>query len=1157
MYLSRVEVEGFRASAEARIVCSLPGRFAILIGANSAGKSTISESLYLAHPNTFPSVGRFPAAALGPGRRAIDVEYRYETDPTKEGPLGRALQLNGGPVGAGERVGAWSRDLYRQLGNVRYKKLVGSQDLADGIRMVYLPAARNPLDELARREARILIELMRAQQQRRDGTRNLADLRARASSLLEALTQDGIIAQIEARITSHLHALTAGVTRQTPHIRAQVVDDNYLARVLELMIATLEGRVHAQPLDVTGLGYVNLLHIAVTLAAIPDPAATMTLPPSQPATSVPDPTDPGSAQDAAEARRIIEQAHADAEMQEDSFFPPEEFHAVVVIEEPEAHLHPQLQFALVRYLRQVVRERPELQILITSHANDIISACEPDELVVLRRRGNQRLSIGLADLPLTEDHKRKVRLHLDASRSSALFAERLLLVEGVTEVAVIRQMAYLWAGRDSRKHSFVDALTIVAMGTKVGEWAPALLATRGMELCTKLAVLRDSDVEFHEVPTLPAWATKYDRDIVQFFQSHPTLEPAITAGNEGVVSTVIAKMQGLDQVPRLLTPEEVHALFRSAKRAKDGQPVIAGGPWQSRKAEFALELAGELMLAAETGNSDPQLYQEQRVTNRRSFRTTSLPCSTSCTPSHQPSQRSILRPIDCPLPMRASNLSKPAAMAATDPALSRLTDEQVLAAGTQLPRVYIKAYPGSGKTTVAAQRYGALRYARTSRSPGCGVVAVSFTRAATRELRHRIEASWGPTAVSGPHKVVTLDTLVYDLFRDLLKGGIVHWPGGRTDLDVIDSWAMHLEHFYTTAGVVVALNGDQVAAQRYRSERKYFPLLEHVIAGLQAGVCTHENVRDLLQQALVLPAARARMRERLTQTVSALIIDEIFDANGLDLAIVEIAAQAKVPVTLIGDPWQALYGFRGAQPDLVPALIRRTATIELPLTRSFRWDTPEQANLAAQLRDSRPVRLPKASAAETDVVLSRQWKPLWVEVEETVLPLAFKPSHGNTAYATATLLLNILTKAQFGLQATYLNEALITLGITDTEAIIRLEGPLSEVIADLVRDGPEAAREIWPRLVEAVKVESPRTIPTNSHPNYFGRLKHIATRATQARLVPGMTIHQAKGREWPTVGVHLIETDTERLEAGLTSETEHQRQLYVALTRARRRTVQV
>src|ERR1019366_4976766 len=63
------------------------------------------------------------------------------------------------------------------------------------------------------------------------------------------------------------------VHQQWPYVRAQVIDDAYLARVLELMLAVIEGRPNARPLEVSGLGYVNLLHIAVTLAAIPDSTA--------------------------------------------------------------------------------------------------------------------------------------------------------------------------------------------------------------------------------------------------------------------------------------------------------------------------------------------------------------------------------------------------------------------------------------------------------------------------------------------------------------------------------------------------------------------------------------------------------------------------------------------------------------------------------------------------------------------------------------------------------------------------------------------------------------------------------------------------------------------------------------------------------------------
>lgn len=49
MHLSRIAVSGFRASAEDAMVCDLPGRFSVLIGANGVGKTTLTDALYLAH----------------------------------------------------------------------------------------------------------------------------------------------------------------------------------------------------------------------------------------------------------------------------------------------------------------------------------------------------------------------------------------------------------------------------------------------------------------------------------------------------------------------------------------------------------------------------------------------------------------------------------------------------------------------------------------------------------------------------------------------------------------------------------------------------------------------------------------------------------------------------------------------------------------------------------------------------------------------------------------------------------------------------------------------------------------------------------------------------------------------------------------------------
>lgn len=608
MHLSSLSIRGFRGAGDDEpLVVSFPGRFSVLIGANGSGKTTVCDAALLAHTSVFPRGVPLSAAALGARPRSVAAVYSYEPAGLPEGPLGEMLQLQTGHHVRGGPAGEWERDLSRRLGAVRAGPPT-QVTLLEHLRFVYLPAWRNPLDELARREARVLIELLRAQQQRVDGTRNLKDLRGRATGLLEALTADGLIAQLQERISEHLGALSAGVNRQWPYVRGQVVDDTYLARVLELMLAVMEGRPNARPLEVSGLGYVNLLHIAVTLAAIPDYQAAGEDEPTRDHDSAGDDAeeeeeDEQEADDDVDAAKAaLEAAADDAEAEEDSFFPATPFHATVVIEEPEAHLHPQLQHSLARYLRRITLARPELQIILSSHAPDILTSCHPEDLVVIRRGPDgKRVARTIADLTLADRDNvmRKARLHMDATRSSALFAERLSLVEGVSDAALLREFAWAWAGTDGDRQSFVDALSIVAIGNRIGAWPVQLLATRDAELCSKLALLADSDKDPGTAPTAPAWLTDHNETVVQIFFSEPTLEPAVTPGNEVLVEAALKEMEL--QVEPGFDVAWMGALFRGRRAATSERDAVPAGAAAGRKGEFALALAEQIRAALDDG----------------------------------------------------------------------------------------------------------------------------------------------------------------------------------------------------------------------------------------------------------------------------------------------------------------------------------------------------------------------------------------------------------------------------------------------------------------------------------------------------------------------------------------------------------------------------
>src|SRR5262249_41572622 len=151
-----------------------------------------------------------------------------------------------------------------------------------------------------------------------------------------------------------------------------------------------------------------------------------------------------------------------------------------------------------------------------------------------------------------------------------------VLVEGITDSLLVRQLGLVWAGNDVSKRDFVDALTIVPMGSKVGEWPVQLLVTPGYELANRVAILRDTDDRSGAPPANPGWISAYGADKVQCFLNHPTLEPAITAHNETLVGDALTTI-GL-AAPTPITPAAIDDLFRNSGR--------------DRKGEFAFALAG-------------------------------------------------------------------------------------------------------------------------------------------------------------------------------------------------------------------------------------------------------------------------------------------------------------------------------------------------------------------------------------------------------------------------------------------------------------------------------------------------------------------------------------------------------------------------------------
>ncbi|MHB1419385.1 MAG: ATP-dependent nuclease [Bacillota bacterium] len=111
--------------------------------------------------------------------------------------------------------------------------------------------------------------------------------------------------------------------------------------------------------------------------------------------------------------------------------------SVLTIEEPEAHLHPSLQYRFLKFLNENMKANVR-QIFISTHSPNITAASKLDDLIVLNKE-NEEIEVAypgrVFDLKNKGDQVSKayIERYLDVTKSDMLFAKRIILVEGISE----------------------------------------------------------------------------------------------------------------------------------------------------------------------------------------------------------------------------------------------------------------------------------------------------------------------------------------------------------------------------------------------------------------------------------------------------------------------------------------------------------------------------------------------------------------------------------------------------------------------------------------------------------------------------------------------------------------------------------------------------
>jgi putative ATP-dependent endonuclease of OLD family len=111
--------------------------------------------------------------------------------------------------------------------------------------------------------------------------------------------------------------------------------------------------------------------------------------------------------------------------------------AILLIEEPEMFLHPQMQRSLYKTLREIGKTN---QVIYTTHSPHFVVVPDYHE-VLLVRKDNDGTTVRSSDLPTDPKRRDKLIKELDPERNELFFATRLLLVEGDTEKLALPEYA--------------------------------------------------------------------------------------------------------------------------------------------------------------------------------------------------------------------------------------------------------------------------------------------------------------------------------------------------------------------------------------------------------------------------------------------------------------------------------------------------------------------------------------------------------------------------------------------------------------------------------------------------------------------------------------------------------------------------------------------
>ncbi|HEY7529116.1 MAG TPA: UvrD-helicase domain-containing protein [Gemmatimonadota bacterium] len=286
-----------------------------------------------------------------------------------------------------------------------------------------------------------------------------------------------------------------------------------------------------------------------------------------------------------------------------------------------------------------------------------------------------------------------------------------------------------------------------------------------------------------------------------------------------------------------------------------------------------------------------------------------------------------------------------AVLDAADPILDPLNPAQRAAVLAVEGPVLVLAGAGSGKTRVLTHRVAyLLREGLAGERAGTGVLAVTFTNKAAREMRERIERLV-PGADPRWLQVGTFHSICARLLRRAAP--LLGYPPDFTIYDAEDSLAVlnPLVARHGLAGLTPRAVRARISSAKNamltpadlegRARGPVEARIAEIWAAYEDALARSAawDFDDLLRSAVAAletsPALLARERRRFGHV----LVDEYQDTNRAQYRFVRLLAEEHRNLCVVGDDDQSIYAFRGADPRNILELER-----DFPETRTVRLE---------------------------------------------------------------------------------------------------------------------------------------------------------------------------------------------------------------------------